>query len=123
MVLRFQERDDVEREMKTARFSVLPMYIVFFVLIAACYALVDWWNDLSLKTYRKDLGSVFVFLCVFWLATALYIEFRARLREIDGKVSEIEKTVNASKEGHAEMLEKLAAIEEKLTEVQQARRI
>jgi hypothetical protein len=38
-------------------------------------------------------------------------------------VSAIEEAVNESKEGHAELLERLTAIEEKLTEIQDARRV
>jgi DNA-binding FrmR family transcriptional regulator len=47
-----------------------------------------------------------------------YYEFRIRGKEIDGKVSAIEQAVIASKEGHAELLERLTAIEDKLNSIQ-----
>jgi hypothetical protein len=122
MSLRFQKEDEVDREIKERRRADAAPALLVWSAILVCYmagaGLYDWLNEKSLKSYGQEIGwpLTFVFLMVFarWFLSPIYNEFRARTKEIDGKVSAVEKAVTASKENHAELLEKLTAIEERL---------
>jgi len=131
MTLRFQKKDAVDEEVKEdrsegVRVSFL-LYGFIFVFFAVGSGLFDWFSGKSLKSYGEEvgwmLGFFFSISVADWILSPIYNEFRFRTKEIDGKVSAIEKTVNASTEDHAELLKRLTAIEEKLTEIQDARRI
>ncbi|MGP8259906.1 MAG: hypothetical protein ACLQM6_08140 [Acidobacteriaceae bacterium] len=144
MALRFQNRDDeVDRAAKETRATGAMVFLL--VLAAVIWGAVDWFSGESLASYEKLLALLIGLGFVDWLASPYYHEFRIRTKEIDGKVSAIEKAVNASKEDQADniavtvsriewtvnvskedlakLLERLTAIEEKLTEIQDARRI
>ena len=125
MVLRFQESDEVDRAAKANRSAGLDVFVM--VLIVGIWSLTAWLDGDSLANYKKSLPVLVVFLLVYWLVNWLvapyYHEFRIRTKEIDGKVSAIEKAVNGSSKGYAELLERLTSIEEKLAEIQDARRI
>ena len=122
MSLRFQKEDEVDREIKEKRRADAAPAILAWSAILVCYmvgvGIYDWLNDKSLKSYGQEIGWLlaFVFSVIFvdWFLSPIYNEFRARTKEIDGKVSAVEKTVTASKENHSELLEKLTAIEERL---------
>ena len=121
MALRFQKKDDVDRAAKEERQTGAT--VVVLVLAAVIFGAVDWFSGGSLASYEQELAVLIGVFFVGWLVEPFYYEFRIRTKEIDGKVSGIEATVNGSKERHAELLERLTAIEEKLTEIQDARRI
>ena len=120
MALRFQDRDDdVDRAAKEERHT--GGLVAVLVLVAVIHGATAWFSGKSLTSYEVDLAWLFGFGFVYWMVVPFYYEFRIRTKEIDGKVSAIEEAGNASKEGHAELLERLTAIEEKLTEIQDAR--
>ena len=110
MALRFQEWDEVDRTARGGR----PSLILLFALVAAITGVVAWLSGKSLYSYERDIAVGAACLWAAWLLVPIYEEFRARTKEIDGKVSAVEKAVTASKENHAELLEKLTAIEERL---------
>lgn len=74
----------------------------------------DLLNGASLKEYERELGIFIAGFFALWLVSPIYREFSSRTKEIDGKVSVIEEAVNASKKDHAELLERLTAIEGKM---------
>ena len=115
MALRFQEKDDVDRAIKGE--SQTGCLIVILVLLAAITGAFAWFRGDGLASYEKELAFYIGCGFVIWLAAPFYYEFRIRTKEIDGKVSAIEKAVNASEEANAELLEKLTAIEHKLGEL------
>ncbi len=119
MVLRFQKKDESDRAAKEERHT--GGLVVVLVLVAVIHGAFAWFSDKSLASYEVDLVWLFGFGFVYWMAAPFYYEFRIRTKEIDGKVSAIEEAVNALREGHAELLERFTAIEEKLTEIQDAR--
>ncbi len=114
MALRFQrEKDDeIDRAVKEERAT--PVLIFVLVLFAAIAGVGAWISGVSLASFGKDLIWLVGFGFVYWLFSPFYFEFRIRAKEIDGKVSAIEEAMNASKEAHAELLERLTAIEKKL---------
>jgi hypothetical protein len=115
MALRFQGNDEVDRAAKEERHTGgLAVLLVLYALIDGAFS---WFRGESLASYGKNLAWLVGFGFVYWVAAPFYYEFRIRTKEIDGKLSAIEATVIASKEGHSELLEKLTAIEEKLEEL------
>ncbi len=96
-----------------------------FLLVV--YALIDgifaWFRDESLASYGKNLAWLIAIGFVYWLVAPYYYEFRNRTKEIDGKVTAIEEALNKSTDGQMELMERLAAIERKLAEMQNARQI
>src|ERR1035437_3586570 len=116
MVLRFQERDEVDRAAeKTQMTRVMVFLLLLFVVISGPVA---WFRGESLALYGTQLAWAIGSCFVIWWVAPFYPEFRIRTKEIDGKVSAIEEAVNASKEDHAELLERLTAIEDKLDAMQ-----
>jgi hypothetical protein len=116
MVLRFQKRDEVDRAAEeTQQTRVMVFLLLLFVVITGPVA---WFRGESLALYGTQLAWLIGSFFVIWWVPPFYHEFRIRTKEIDGKVSAIEETVNASKEGHAELLERLTAIEDKLDAMQ-----
>lgn len=112
MALRFQKKDEVDRAAKEARQTgVMVFLLVFLAVITGAGA---WLSGESLASYERELGFYICCAFVTWLALPIYHEFRIRTKEIDGKASAVEDAVNASKEAHAELLERLIAIERKL---------
>lgn len=110
MTLRFQQTDEVDRQVnekrKTARWMV-PGSLAFMVA-------VYWLRGESPRSFWESLAGAIAFGWLWLIVEPVYQEFRIRTKEIDGKVSAIEEVVNASKEGHAELLERLTAIENKI---------
>jgi hypothetical protein len=119
MALRFQKVDDVDRAAKEERHTAV--LVIVGVLYAATDGIFAWLRSESLPSYGKNLAGLIAFGFVYWLAAPFYYEFRIRTKEIDGKVSAIEQAVTASREGQAELLERLNLIEGKLAEIQDAR--
>jgi len=121
MALRFQKEDDSDRAAREERHT----WGLAFLL--AIYAIMDgiaaFFRGESLASYAKNLAWLIAAALVYWFAAPFYHEFRIRTKEIDGKVSAIEDAVNETKESHEELLERLAAIEERLAEIQGARKI
>ena len=90
MALRFQdERDEFDRAAKEERAT--PVLIFLFVLIAAIHGLFAWLRGESVASYVKDLAWLLAFGIAYWMLAPFYYEFRFRTKEIDGKVSAIEK--------------------------------
>ena len=132
MSLRSQVKDEIDKEVEEKkRASLMIDGLIVGPIVVVCYSVVfglfDWFTGKILKLYGQEIGGMLAVLLVAafagWILFPLYDEFRFRTKEIDGKVSAIEEAVNESKEGHAELLERLTAIEEKLTEIQDARRV
>ena len=132
MSLRSQVKDEIDKEVEEKkRASLMIDGLIVGPIVVVCYSVVfglfDWFTGKILKLYGQEIGGMLAVLLVAafagWILSPLYDEFRFRTKEIDGKVSAIEEAVNESKEGHAELLERLTAIEEKLTEIQDARRV
>jgi hypothetical protein len=122
MSLRFQEHDDeVDREAARETKRILWFTVIVLAFYAAIFGLLDWLNGQSLKSYEVGIGVTVAFGCVPLLVHFIIGEIRIRVKEIDGKVSAIESTVNESKEFHIELLEKLTAIKNRLDEIQDGR--
>lgn len=121
MSLRFQKEDDVDAEIKKIRGGGALKVGALIVAMAVLSGIEDLIKGASLEHYEKELGFLFGAGSLIWIVNFIYWEFRTRTKEIDGKVSAIEQAVIASKEGHAELLERLTAIEEKLSQIQDAR--
>jgi hypothetical protein len=130
VALRFQEKDEIDSDVEKKKRESLRfggcISGVMFIFYAVGMGLFDFFADKTLTMYKQEIGGFLAFLLAVAFAelilSPLYEEFRFRTKEIDGKVSAIEEAVNASKGGHAELLERLTAIEEKLAEIQGSRR-
>ncbi|MGA3371689.1 MAG: hypothetical protein ABSC48_08010 [Terracidiphilus sp.] len=123
MFLRFQKEDDVDREVKEENRRTVPWMILFYIgLIAGVFGLSDFLISKLPKSLWEELGVLFAigFLC--WLVVPVYEEFRIRTKEIYGKVSAIEEAVVSAREVHAELLERLTAVEDRLAEMQNSNR-
>ena len=124
MTLRFQREDDVDREVKGGPGLGCGLLAAFGVaaIFLASYAVDAFIFGKSLSDYKKDafeeIAVGFVILWLSWLLVPKYEEFRLRAKETYGKLFVIEEAVNASKEGHSELLQRLAAIEDKLDAMQ-----
>ncbi len=116
MALRFQEKDDCDRAAKEERET--GGLLIILVLIAAIDGAFTWFRGESLASYGKNLAWLVGIGFVSWLIVPFYYEFRFRTKETYGKVSAIEIAVNTSKESHAELLERLTAIEDKMDAMQ-----
>ncbi len=116
MGLRFQGNDEVDRQAKEERATWVWVFLI--VLLGAVSGAVDWFTGKSLASYKDELGFYIVFGFLSWLLSPFYYEFRIRSKEIDGKVSAIEKAVTSAEEGRVELLQRLAVIEAKLDEIQ-----
>ena len=116
MGLRFQGNDEVDRQAKHERAT--GVWVLLIVLLGAVSGAVDWFSGKSLASYKEELGFYIVFGFLSWLFSPLYYDFRIRSKEIDGKVSAIEKVVTSAEESRVELLQRLAVIEAKLDEIQ-----
>lgn len=114
MVLRFQKEKDDEIDRAAKEERAMPVVIFLLLLFAAILGVFAWFQGKSLTSYAEDLVWLYGFGIAYWLLSPFYFEFRIRAKEIDGKVSAIEKTVAALKGDRAELLERLSAIEGKL---------
>ena len=121
MPLRFQRQDEVDRQLKEGRMS-LRSIVLIFAFFAAAFALIAWLRGDSRKTYDDYLLVLTALFFVVQVVLPFIFELRARLKEIDGKASSIESTVNESKEHYAELLGRLTAIENRLDGIQGADR-
>lgn len=129
MALRFQKKDDVDREVSERRRDPLWGIVIggaLYLSIRALLGWIGWGKGESLKSYGEDVVWLIAIGFLFWLVSPLYYEFRIRTKEIDGKVSAIEAAVNTHREGQRsetepfnanKVMEKLAAIEERLNEL------
>ena len=127
MALRFQKKDDVDREVSERRRDPLWGIVIggaLYLSIRALLGWIGWGKGESLKSYGEDVVWLIAIGFLFWLVSPLYYEFRIRTKEIDGKVSAIEAAVNTHREGQRsetepfnanKVMEKLAAIEERQT--------
>lgn len=119
LALRFQDKDDdVDRAVKEARSASVFAGAFVFVLAAAIGGVVSWLSGDSLRSYEQYIAVGVACLWAGWILVPIYEEFLVRTKEIDGKVSAIEKAVNGSNEGHEELLERLTAIEDKMDAMQ-----
>jgi len=115
--LRFQEKDDCDLAAKKKRGTTeLVIFLVILTVIDGIYA---FFRGESFASYGKSLAWPIGFGFVLWIVFPIYYEFRFRAKEIYGKVSGIEDDLVASREGHAELLERLTAIDEKLVAMEQ----
>ena len=108
--------DDVDQAIKKERWTVsLIGAVVFFAVIDGISA---FFSGESLASYGRNLAWLIGFGIVVRIVAPLYYEFRYRTKETDGKVSAIEDALIDAKDGHVELLERLAAIEDKLDAIQ-----
>lgn len=125
MALRFNKKDEVDEEVKENRKSegitLAVLYGFSFVVMALIAGIFDWLTGRTIKVYAQEAGFIFAMLALpvigQMVLIPLYNEFRLRSKEIDGKVSAIESAMNSSKKDHAEIIERLAAIEETLDKI------
>ncbi len=123
MFLRFQKEDDVDREVKEENRRTVPWMVLFYIgLVAGVFGLSDWLRSELPRSLWEELAGLFAIGFVCWLVVPVYEEFRIRTKEIYGKVSAIEEAVFNLKESHAELLEKLTAVEERLAEIRDGNR-
>lgn len=119
MALRFQHKgNELDRATNEDASFLFWVFMIVAVVVAAAFGVHAWLSDESFQSYGKDASAIFVAALVVCLLFSLYSEFRTRTNEIYGMVSAIEKALNASKEGHAELLERLTAVEDKLDAMQ-----
>jgi DNA-binding FrmR family transcriptional regulator len=116
MSLRFQDYDEIDREVKAEKRRSGLLFVLFFCLIAAAVGLHDWLHGDSLKSHEGDLGWLVAALFVVWLVGPLFFELSKRLKEIDGKVSVTESAINESVHDK-EILNRIYAIEGSLNEI------
>ncbi len=112
MALRFQEKDDCDQAATEERET--GGLLIMLVLYAAIDGAFTFFRGESLASYGKNLAWITGGGLVAWTLLPRYYAFRSRTRETYGKVSAIEEAVNASKKDHAELLERLTAIEGKM---------
>jgi hypothetical protein len=122
MPLRFQEDDEVDRRVTETRKAALWLIGGILVLAAAWYGLDDWMHGGSIKKYALELGGMIAVCWLGWVLYPIYQEFRIRTKEIDGKVSAAELALEQSNERYTLLLDRLAAIEKRLDEIQIAAR-
>ncbi len=116
MALRFQAKDDCDlAAMEKGGTAELVIFLVILAVIDGIYA---FFRSESLASYGKSLAWPFGFGFVLWMVIPVYYEFRFRAKETYGKVSAIEDALIDAKDGHVELLERLAAIEDKLDAIQ-----
>lgn len=120
VALRFQNKgDDVDREVEESK-PGLGCLFLGVVLIGAFWFAWDVFirGDQIDFAFRIDaMGCALIIFLGFILERRVipkYREFRIRIKEILGTVTEIEETVTALKADRSELLERLSAIEEKL---------
>jgi len=124
VALRFQLEDDVDRKVNGGPGLGCGLLVAFGIVafFIASYAVDAFISGKSFSAYKKDsledIAGCIVIAWLSWLVVLKYEEFRARTKEIDGKVSEIEKVVGASRDAQTELLERLTVIEDKLDAVQ-----
>ena len=114
--------EEVKENRKSEGITLAVLYGFSFVVIAIIAGIFDWLTGRDDKSVRA--GSRIYFHATLALPVIgqmvlipLYNEFRLRSKEIDGKVSAIESALNSSKKDHAEIIERLAAIEETLDKI------
>lgn len=111
MALRFQDKDDeVDRAAKLG----WRVPVVVFVVMAAIVGVFAWVSGKSLHSYEQNIAVGIACFWAWWILLPVYWEFRARTKEIDGKVSTIEERVAASAISYADVSRKLSEIDEKL---------
>ncbi len=127
MSLRFQEKDEVDREVEDNKRSGVAFWLIIVIPFAALVcigALVEWLLGHRSSSHEAVIGLVVLVAslapCIVgeYLIAPVYKEFRTRTKEIDGKVSAIESSMNESIRLQKELLEKLTAIGNRLDEVQ-----
>jgi TPR repeat protein len=109
MALRFQQTDEVDREVTEKQRATSFWWIIGVGLLLYLASKV-----LPSEFARPIVELIAVLYALWflsWMVSPVYHEFRSRTKEINGKVSAIEAAANASKEDHVELLEKLTAIE------------
>ena len=99
------------------------MIVGILVLATVWYGLDDWSHGGSLQKFAIELGGLIVVCWIGWVAYPIYLEFRLRTKEIDGKISATEAAMNETNERYLELLHRLNAIESRLDEIQDADRM
>jgi len=111
------------REVKSQRRFPWSTFIWVLVLLGVVSGIVSFATHRSLEEFERELGGIVAFswvlACAEELLAPFYREFRFRTLEIDGKLSAIEELIIASKKEHAELLQRLATIEDKLDSIHQ----
>jgi hypothetical protein len=118
--LRFQTSDEVDRVLRGDRLGFKAALILLLAL-GTVFGIVGWLRGESLNTIAKSSFEAWAVtvICV-WGVLPIYFEFRARAKEIYGMVSTIEQATIAANKERADLLEKLATIEEKLDSIRGA---
>jgi len=118
MALLFQEKDEIDREIEKSQRRLPVGSLAAIAFFAVFFGVADLLSGISLKEYEETIAVCIATVFAFWLISPLYGELRFRAKETYGKVSAIEEAMKVSKEHHAEFLQRLTAIEEKMTEIQ-----
>lgn len=117
MALRFQEFDEADRELKKQSRRAEGTVVIFLFVMAALLGTTSWIRGESMAAWERTI-AILVGLPFFWFVyttlARFYTEFAIRAKEIEGKVSAIENTVDALKSTQSDILLKLTAIEDKL---------
>jgi hypothetical protein len=130
MMLRYQNKDEVDQEVEAQTRSSAAFWLimgVLFAVLAGVWVLVKWLLGHPLSSHEVAIvviGSLsvpIISLAGEYMIAPVYKEFRIRTKEIDGKLSAVESVINESKERNSELLERLAAIENRLDEIQNER--
>ena len=112
MGLRFQGKNsDMERAVKAERIGLI---VLLLVLIAGLMAVTSRVKGESLRVYEEAIGIEFVCFAVLWFVWPPCYEILAWAREIHGIVTGIEKSVDAVREDHRVLLERLNSFEKEL---------
>lgn len=122
MSLRFQDEDEVDRRVSETKRTTFWLIAAILLLAAVWYGLDAWSRGASLGKFVIELGGLIAVCWVGWVSYPIYLEFRIRTKEIDGKISAAEAAMNETNERYLELLHRLAAIETRLDDIQDADR-
>jgi hypothetical protein len=122
MPLRFQEDDEIDRRVTEVRKAAMWLIVGILVLAGVWYGLDEWMHGGSIMRYALELGGLVGACWLGWVLYPIYQEFRIRTKEIDGKLSAAEKALEQSNDRYNLLLDRLAAIERRLDEIQNAMR-
>jgi hypothetical protein len=109
--------DEFDGEAKEAVVTELLFGIPFVLLFAVAIGVLAWIRGESLASYGRKMAWLIAVVVAYWILAPIYYELRIRAKAIYGKVSAIEQTTVALQEEREELLDKLAAIQERLDSI------
>ena len=122
MSLRFQEQDEVDREIEEGSKGSLFLIIFGLIFLAAILGLGNWLGGQALRTYLEELGALIAGAILVFPFYITQKELNIRVKEIDGKVSAIETALSESKAREIELLGRLTTVQNVLDEIQASNR-